>query len=114
MSLDLVVKNGTVVDGSGGPRYQADIGIKDGNIVEIGRIRAAAEQTIDADGLIVAPGFIDGHTHRANGRAGRLGPARQLLMLARRYQRCHGELRVRARAVQTRRPRMVRPVSDGG
>jgi N-acyl-D-aspartate/D-glutamate deacylase len=63
MSLDLVVKNGTVVDGSGGPRYQADIGIKDGNIVEIGRIRAAAEQTIDADGLIVAPGFIDGHTH---------------------------------------------------
>ena len=63
MSLDLLVKNGTVVDGSGGPRYRADIGVRGGKIVEIGRIRAAAEQAIDADGLIVAPGFIDGHTH---------------------------------------------------
>jgi N-acyl-D-amino-acid deacylase len=63
MSLDLVVRNGWVVDGSGMPRYRADVGVKDGRIVEIGRIRAAARQTIDADGLIVAPGFIDGHTH---------------------------------------------------
>jgi N-acyl-D-amino-acid deacylase len=63
MSLDLLVKNGWVVDGSGRPRYRADIGVREGRIVEIGRIRAAAEQTIDADGRIVAPGFIDGHTH---------------------------------------------------
>jgi N-acyl-D-amino-acid deacylase len=63
MALDLVIKNGTVVDGSGMPRYQADVGIKGGQIVEIGRIRAAAQRTIDAEGMVVAPGFIDGHTH---------------------------------------------------
>ena len=63
MGLDLLVKNGTVVDGSGAVRYGADIGVRDGFITEVGRIRETAERTINADGLIVAPGFIDGHTH---------------------------------------------------
>ena len=63
MALDLLIRNGTIVDGSGAARYRGDVGIADGRIVEIGRIRSGAGRTIDADGLIVAPGFVDGHTH---------------------------------------------------
>jgi N-acyl-D-aspartate/D-glutamate deacylase len=63
MGLDLLIRGGTIVDGSGGARYRGDVGIEDGRVVEIGRIRSGAERTLDADGLIVAPGFIDGHTH---------------------------------------------------
>ena len=63
MAYDLLVKNGTVVDGSGSPGYRADVGIIDGKIAAIGRINEGAKQTIDADGHIVSPGFVDGHTH---------------------------------------------------
>lgn len=63
MQYDLVVKNGWVIDGSGGPRYRADIGVRAGKITAIGRINANAAQTIAADGQVVTPGFVDGHTH---------------------------------------------------
>jgi N-acyl-D-aspartate/D-glutamate deacylase len=63
MAYDLIVKHGTIVDGSGLPRYRADVGVRHGRIVAIGRIRDRARDVIDADGHVVAPGFVDGHTH---------------------------------------------------
>jgi len=63
MAFDLVVKNGTVIDGSGLPRFRADVGVRDGRIASIGRIRERAREVIDADGHVVSPGFVDGHTH---------------------------------------------------
>ena len=62
--FDRVLRGGMIVDGSRLPRFRGDIGIKDGRIAEIGQIGAGeADETIDAGGLIVAPGFVDLHTH---------------------------------------------------
>ncbi|MEJ0026322.1 MAG: amidohydrolase family protein [Rhizomicrobium sp.] len=64
MEFDLIIQGGTVVDGSGAPRFTADIGIANGRIGKIGNLsRAAAAKRIDAAGLIVAPGSIDIHSH---------------------------------------------------
>ena len=63
-SYDLVITNARIVDGSGNPWFRADVGVRDGKIVRIGRIKSPeARQTIDAKGQILAPGFIDVHTH---------------------------------------------------
>ena len=61
--LDCKIVGGTVIDGTGAPRARGDVGIVDGRIVNIGVIDDDARETIDADGLIVAPGFVDSHTH---------------------------------------------------
>jgi N-acyl-D-aspartate/D-glutamate deacylase len=63
MSHDLVIRNGTVVDGTGAEPFQADIAINEDQIVEIGKVSSKGKQEIQADGLIVSPGFIDLHTH---------------------------------------------------
>jgi N-acyl-D-aspartate/D-glutamate deacylase len=77
---DVLVRNGRVLDGSGNPWLAADIGIRGGRIVDVGRLgNAPAARVIDANGLTVAPGFIDVHSHASGGLAGSLNEARQLI-----------------------------------
>jgi N-acyl-D-aspartate/D-glutamate deacylase len=60
---DLLIKGGTVVDGTGEPGRTADVAITDGIVTEVGRINELARETVDADGALVTPGFVDVHTH---------------------------------------------------
>jgi N-acyl-D-aspartate/D-glutamate deacylase len=62
-AYDLVIRNARVVDGTGNPWFAADVAVKDGKIAAVGRVTGTAARTIDATGLVVAPGFIDLHTH---------------------------------------------------
>ena len=61
--VDLILRGGTVIDGSGRPRRVADVAVSDGTIVEVGRVTDSARRTIDVSGLVVGPGVIDVHTH---------------------------------------------------
>jgi N-acyl-D-aspartate/D-glutamate deacylase len=63
MHYDLLITGGTLVDGTGRPRYRGDLAIKDGKIAAIGQIEGTATRTLDATGAIVTPGFVDLHTH---------------------------------------------------
>jgi N-acyl-D-amino-acid deacylase len=63
MPYDLIIKNGKVIDGSGLPGFHGDVAVSSGRIVEIGKVSGEARQTLNADGLVVAPGIIDNHTH---------------------------------------------------
>src|SRR5688572_26808509 len=63
MPYEVLIRNGMLVDGTGAPARRADVGIKGGKIVDVGELKDAGKRTIDADGLVVAPGFIDPHTH---------------------------------------------------
>ncbi len=61
--LDLWIRGGTIIDGTGAPRFEADLGIRDGVIVNVGATDEPAEREIDAQGLLVTPGWVDVHTH---------------------------------------------------
>ena len=61
--FDLVVRGGTVFDGTGGEPREADVAVQDGLIAAVGRIAGGAREEIDASGLAVTPGFVDIHTH---------------------------------------------------
>ena len=61
--LDLVIKDAAIFDGSGAKPVRGDLGVTAGRIVEIGGKLGAAKETVKADGLALAPGIIDGHTH---------------------------------------------------
>ncbi len=102
MAYDLVIKNGWVVDGSGSPRYRADVGVTNGRIEAIGRIRESAREVVDAEGQRGLAGLRRRpHPH---GRPGVLGSARHLLVLARRHQRGDGQLRLHPGPLRQARP----------
>ena len=61
--FDLVIRNGTIIDGTGKGRFRGDVAIRDGRIVEVGQVSGAARRTLEAEGAIVTPGFVDIHTH---------------------------------------------------
>ena len=63
MEFDIRIIGGTIVDGTGAPGYRGDVGIKDGRITALDKATRSAETTIEADGMIVCPGFVDIHTH---------------------------------------------------
>jgi N-acyl-D-amino-acid deacylase len=61
--FDLILRNGRVVDGTGNPWYRGDVAVKDGRIAAVGRLEPDAVKVIDAEGLVISPGFIDTHSH---------------------------------------------------
>src|SRR5690348_3146625 len=61
--MDTIIKNGVLIDGTGAAARRADVGIEGGRIVSVGEVEKNGARTIDADGRVVAPGFIDVHTH---------------------------------------------------
>jgi N-acyl-D-amino-acid deacylase len=63
LAYELVIRGGTVIDGSGGERFRADVAIADGRVATIGPVQERGGEEIEASGLFVTPGFIDGHTH---------------------------------------------------
>src|SRR5262245_4439078 len=61
--FDLIIRGGRIADGTGNPLYSADVAIKNGRIAAVGKLSGAAKRVVDAKGMVIAPGFIDVHTH---------------------------------------------------
>ena len=97
--VDLLIRDGAVIDGSGAPATNANIGVTGDRITFIGTNRVSAKREIDAIGLIVAPGFIDPHTHYD---ATLLGCRRDAFPVAWRHECGRGQLRRRHRTVPPR------------
>ncbi|MFM5886624.1 MAG: N-acyl-D-amino-acid deacylase family protein, partial [Novosphingobium sp.] len=62
-AYDLIIRNGTIVDGTGAPRFSGDVAVKDGLIAAVGKVHGDAKEEIDAGGKVIAPGWVDVHTH---------------------------------------------------
>ena len=63
MEFDLVIRNGSIVDGTGSPAFTGDVAISDGRIVQVGNVSGSGRTEIEAEGQLVTPGFVDIHTH---------------------------------------------------
>ena len=109
--FDLIVRGGSLHDGNGSEPRTADVAVRDGLIVEVGRVDGSAAREIDADGALVTPGFVDIHAHY-DGQATwdkRLQP----VVVARRHHRGDGQLRRRLRARARPRPRQLIELMEG-
>ena len=69
--LDLIIRNGTIVDGTGAAPFKGDIGVSDNKIVAVGAVFGPARRELDAAGMIVTPGWVDIHTHYDGQEIGR-------------------------------------------
>ena len=92
-AFDLIIRNGTIVDGTGAPRFAGDIAVKDGLIAAVGKVSGDASSEIDAGGNVIAPGWVDIHTHY-DGQA-TWGRGNGAVIVARGHHRRHGQLRRR-------------------